>query len=123
MAVDIFNHPPVADADGPYIVNIGDGLTLDGTGSYDINIGDSIVLYEWDINNDSTYDWSGVTPTYNVSFSSLGDFIVKLRVTDSFGDTDIDFTTVSVVPVPVPSTILLSVLGLGVAGVKLRKYA
>ncbi len=55
---------PVADAGGPYAINWGDSLLLDGSASYDPNAaeGDSIVSYKWDINNNGMYnDASGAT--------------------------------------------------------------
>ncbi|MBI5140789.1 MAG: PKD domain-containing protein [Nitrospirae bacterium] len=86
------NVPPVADAGGPYLVAVGEDLTLDGSGSYDPNAGpplnDFIALYEWDIDGDGAYDdATGVAPTVNFGPSFEGTKTIGLRVTDSFGAT------------------------------------
>lgn len=78
------NHPPVADAGGPYAAHVGQQITFDGSGSYDPDQGDNIVLYEWDLDGDGAYDdATGVTTTmtWNVEYSGF----VRLRVTDSNG--------------------------------------
>ena len=54
---------PVADAGGPYEIDEGDGLTLDGSGTTD---DDSAALtYQWDVDGDGDYDENvtGVSPT------------------------------------------------------------
>ena len=63
---------PVADAGGPYSVDEGADLLLDGTASSDpdAGCGDSIVSYEWDVDNDGQFDDAvGATPT--VAWSDL----------------------------------------------------
>lgn len=88
---------PTAEAGGPYVTPEGTDVTLDGTGSAegtDPSAG-AIVLYEWDLNNDSVYDITGST----VPFTTVGQdgvFLVTLRVTDAFGNTATDTATVTV---------------------------
>jgi parallel beta-helix repeat protein/predicted outer membrane repeat protein len=93
------NRPPDADADGPYWIDVGDDLYLDGTGSSDPDTayGDSIVSYEWDLNDDGSYEYSGSTVT--VPWSDLAGLPqpdvtihILIRVTDSFGASDTDTT-------------------------------
>jgi hypothetical protein len=93
--VDQGNRPPVADANGPYWIDTGDDLSLDGTASYDPDAayGDSIVLYEWDMNDDGSYEYSGASLT--IPWADLAGLPqpgvpipIRLRVTDSFGATD-----------------------------------
>ncbi|MBA1443926.1 MAG: PKD domain-containing protein [Gammaproteobacteria bacterium] len=75
----VANLAPVADANGPYTMNEGDTVNLEGTGSYDPN-GDSLT-YGWDYNNDGVFDdASGPAPTY----TGLDDGIypVELQVSD-----------------------------------------
>jgi len=95
--VTIGNHDPVADANGPYETWICHTITLDGSGSYDPDepVGDRIVSYEWDLDNDGEYDDAFVV---NPEFhrEKEGVYIVRLRVTDSFGATHTDWTTVNV---------------------------
>jgi len=94
------NVPPVADAGGPYFGDVGQMITFDGSGSYDPNepTGDYIVKWEWDMDGDGQYDdasgemvqWKWDTPHSGV---------VGLKVTDSFGVSDVasaEYTTVAV---------------------------
>lgn len=115
-------HPPVADADGPYMVSLcpGDSLTLDGSGSYDIDEGlsepgadpDTIISYEWDLDG---APWSypsapGATGMNlvvdDLSGFSAGEIQIALKVSDNTANsypgsgepnlTDEDFTQVKV---------------------------
>ncbi len=81
---------PISDPDGSYTVMIGPGsLSLSGAGSLPSD-GSSLSLYEWDLNNDGTYDVTGATPGA-IGYATLmgtwgmaeGDNTVKLRVTDA----------------------------------------
>jgi len=73
--------PPVADANGPYSGSEGTPITFDASGS--TPNGGVIVLYEWDWNNDGTYDESTTSPF--IDHTWLDDYAgtVGLRVTDS----------------------------------------
>ena len=64
--------PPVADAGGPYAIEEGDSLTLDGSASS--NHGQGPLGYSWDLNGDGTFgDATGVTPTLSWNqLKSLG---------------------------------------------------
>ena len=105
ISVSMGNLLPVADADGPYVIDEGADLPLDGSGSYDPNqsAGDSIVTYAWDIDNDGQYDdAAGAMPTVpwaDLSSLGLGIHIIGLRVEDSFGATNTDSTTLTVNPI------------------------
>jgi hypothetical protein len=100
--VEIGNHAPVADAGGPYFAQANETITLDGSGSYDIDPGDSIVSYEWDLDDDGMYDdASGSTPSFMAGGIPGTLDVTCLKVTDSFGETDIDCTTVEVAPTQV----------------------
>ncbi|MFC1937988.1 CARDB domain-containing protein, partial [Chloroflexota bacterium] len=71
-------------------------VTLDASGSSSVG---TITTYEWDLDNDGTYDVSVGTPTYQFAgWSELGAYIVGLRVTDDGGRTDTDTVTITVVP-------------------------
>ncbi|MCP3950789.1 MAG: PKD domain-containing protein, partial [Desulfobacterales bacterium] len=73
------NLPPVANAGGPYIVDEGTPLVLDGSASSDPN-GD-VLSYAWDLDEDgSTDDSTDVQPTWTYLD---GTYTVTLTVSDS----------------------------------------
>ena len=88
------NDPPVADAGGPYVIDEGDALRLDGGMSSDPDeyyYGDTIVSYEWDLDNDGQYD-DATEEMVTVPWAALvnlglvvGTHNITLRVTDSYG--------------------------------------
>lgn len=55
-------------------------ITLDGSASYHKAPGRIIDSWEWDVDGDGVFDASG--PIITVSFTALGTYPVKLRVTD-----------------------------------------
>ncbi len=89
------NDPPVADPNGPYSGIEGQVIILDGSGSYDPD--GTITLYEWDVNNDGTYDYySYSSPTLSYTYSQQGTYTVKLRVTDNLGKIGEAITTANI---------------------------
>jgi PKD repeat protein len=91
------NHPPVAEADGPYFGNEGSSITLSGFKSTDPDY--NIVRYEWDLDNDGQFDdATGV----KVKFAAIdnGIFTIRLRVTDAGGLSSVDTSTIAVRNVP-----------------------
>ena len=104
----LINSPPVANAGGPYTIQNGDRLALDGSLSSDPDTGDSIVSYEWDLNYDGIYDVTGSNPV--ISTDTLSGFTldvphpILLKVTDSFGApnrVETTFTIISKLSPPV----------------------
>jgi len=103
--INLGNRAPVADADGPYRIDIGEDLLLDGSGSSDPDegFGDSIVRYEWDIDDDGTFDYETSVSTLTVPWADLTSLPqpgvaneVSLRVTDTFGITDSDTSSLTI---------------------------
>ncbi|MDH3704976.1 MAG: right-handed parallel beta-helix repeat-containing protein [Acidimicrobiia bacterium] len=102
----IGNDPPVADAGGPYTIAEGGDLVLDGSGTTDPD-GDTLT-YEWDLDNDGSYDdATGVAPT--VTWASLaglgldddgGPFPVGLRVDDTITTPHTDSTSLTITNMP-----------------------
>ncbi len=71
----------IATPKSPYYK--GDHLNFDATGSYDPDNdipGEGIVTYEWDWDNDGTYDETG--PEAWHTWDAVGTYYVQLRVTD-----------------------------------------
>lgn len=94
------NLAPVANAGGPYSIDLGSGLALNGSASSDPNTScdDSIVSYHWNIGN-GTYILTGATPALSaaqVNTLGVGTHSVQLTVTDTFGATGTASTTLTV---------------------------
>ena len=90
----VLNRPPIADANGPYSGSEGSPITFNATGSID-NDG-TIVFYEWDWDNDGSYDESSTSPLINHTWPDDFSGTVGLRVTDDDGLTDTDTASVTV---------------------------
>lgn len=80
-----------------------DPVTLDGCGSHANEEGATIVKYEWDFENDGTYDRTTTSCTTTYTWTVAGDYEVKLRVTDSNGLTDDVVKTFHIPPCPTPT--------------------
>ncbi|MFT4599890.1 MAG: hypothetical protein ACI857_000057 [Arenicella sp.] len=76
----------------PNPANCGQTVNFDATCSYHEDVAKTIDVYEWDFENDGTFDATGSTSS--TSFLGSGTYTVKLRVTDNAGD--MDSTTVVV---------------------------
>jgi PKD repeat protein len=98
--VDIGNHTPVCDPNGPYQAGPGTTVSLDGSGSHDIDPGDQITC-AWDLDTDGEFDDADgceaeMAVSSDAEYGTVYD--ICLRVTDSYGEYDITCTTVTVVP-------------------------
>ena len=109
--------PPVANTGGPYRIDLGGELLLDGSGSSDpdVETGDAIATYAWDLNNDGTYDSSLATRTLTVTAAELaslglgaGSHTITLRVTDTFG---VSGTATTTLTIRAPQTIDFTPIG------------
>jgi PKD repeat protein len=58
VTVTVANRPPTAIPGGPYLVEYGNDLSLDGSGSSDPDApcGDSLAGFAWDLDGDGEYD-------------------------------------------------------------------
>ncbi len=99
--------PPVADADGPYTVFVGDILTLDASDSTDDD--NDIVSYMWDLDDNNSFETdAGGQAIFDVNYAylqSLGLLVnhtynIHLRVTDSEGQSDTNDSMLTIVPKP-----------------------
>lgn len=91
----VANSSPVSNAGGPYSTCQASSVVVNGTGSADPDVpcGDSVVAYEWDLNNDGTFDITGATPTVtSAQLTALGlgagPHTIRLRVTDTHAATN-----------------------------------
>ncbi len=107
------NRPPYADANGPYAVNEGETILLDGFGSWDPN-GD-ILTYNWSITGDPTgaaslTNTSSETPTFHApTVDTDTNVTVELTVNDGHGHSDTDTATVTVRDIASPSSAEFSI--------------
>jgi len=86
---------PVAVADAiPNPAVVGQTITLDGTASFHQDAARHIVGWQWDLDDDGTFDASG--PFATTSFAALGNYPVTLRVTDDSVPALTDDTVVTV---------------------------
>jgi hypothetical protein len=92
---------PTANAGGPYVVNAGATVQLDGSASTDPSGG--ALQYAWDLNNDGVFDdASGATPT--VAFVTPFTGYVGLQVTNAAGLVNVDYAPVvvnDIIPPPI----------------------
>jgi hypothetical protein len=98
------NQTPTADAGGPYTINEGNSLNLDGSGSSDPD--SDPLAYAWDLDNDGQYGESGEPVTQNgtVTWATLqsfgvmsgGTFTIGLQVSDGNGGVNSSTTTLTI---------------------------
>ena len=93
------NSPPIADAGGPYNGYVGQWIKFDGSQSYDPDQGDQISRWEWDMDQDGTFDLEGQTVYWKWDKQTSG--TVKLRVMDTHQATDTATATYIVESEPV----------------------
>jgi PKD repeat protein len=89
------NQPPIANGGGPYYVDEGSSLELNGSASLDPN--NDTLYYRWDLDNDGTWDtsWS-LSPKVTNTWMDDGTYVVILQVMDVLNETDMDNVTVHV---------------------------
>ncbi len=98
--VTITDVAPVADAGGPYEVDEGVELTLDGTGSFEP--GGDIVEYAWDVIDDGQYGIQLNGEQVQWSWVLAGTYTVSLYITDrdgSIGHVSVEVTVLDLDPV------------------------
>ncbi len=78
LQVSDSNHPPTANAGGPYRGGATLPVTFDGSRSSDPDVGQTLT-YSWDFGDGST--GLGVTPSHAYAYAR--DYLVSLRVTDN----------------------------------------
>ena len=86
---------PVAVATAtPNPATVGAPVTLDGSGSFHQDASKTINAWEWDLDNNGTFEASG--PSVTMSFAALGTYAVTLRVTDDATPAASASTTINV---------------------------
>ena len=100
----VSNIPPVADFTWTPLTPLpGETVLFNASASYDPD--GYITIYEWDWNHDGVYEENHTTPTSTHIFTSPGDSIITLRVTDNASVTTAKSKTITIVnhapPAPV----------------------
>lgn len=91
---------PVAEANGPYTVQVNNPVTLSATGS--IDPGGATLNYQWDIDNNGSFDYGPTTiETQTHTYTTIGTYTVRLRA-DNGAIFDEDTSTVNVIAAPPP---------------------
>lgn len=88
---------PVADAGGPYSAVEGTDFTISGSDSSD-PAGLSLT-YQWDLDCDGEFD-DQTGETFSHSFPENGVYLISLKVTNEYNQSDTAQTTVTVVNAP-----------------------
>jgi PKD repeat protein len=79
VAVTVAPPPLAAHAGGPYAVNEGSSIALDGSGSI------GAASYSWDLNDDGQFDDGAIpTPIFSAAWRDDGHYPVALQVTNHF---------------------------------------
>jgi hypothetical protein len=108
---------PIADAGGPYTVNDNGSVTLDASASTDPDPGS--LAYAWDLDGDGIFgetgadaargDEVGIHPVFNAAgLFGPNVFQVSVRITDGAGLSDTASSSVRIVDVTPPDTIILT---------------
>ncbi|MBI5568940.1 MAG: tandem-95 repeat protein [Desulfomonile tiedjei] len=98
------NEAPIAGAGGPYTVEVGGTVTLDGSSSVepDAPWGDTIVSYTWDVNDDGSFEGSGPLYSFTPAGTAGDTLVISLTVMDQMGATGHTTTTLSLIPPNAP---------------------
>jgi YD repeat-containing protein len=100
LAITAANRPPTATIAAPGLGVVGRAMTFDGSPSSDPD--GTVDKWEWDLDGDGSYETdAGSFATIQHTFDSAGPATVRLRVTDSDGDTATSSVTFPVTNAPV----------------------
>lgn len=113
----------VADADGPYIIDVGDSFVLDGTGTIDPQ--GQVASYVWEILGHVVDPSSATTPVTWADLAAFGitgagSYPVLLRVLDA-SRVELDTDETWLIVVPEPATLVVLGVGLAAMGVRRRR--
>ncbi len=83
--------PLIANAGDPYSAEEGEAVLLNGSSS-----SGRIALYEWDVDDDGTYEYSTTSSTQSHTYTMDGTYTVRLRISDAGGSTAEDTETATI---------------------------
>ncbi|QDV24951.1 Calx-beta domain-containing protein [Aureliella helgolandensis] len=107
LNIEALNEPPTANAGGTYAVEEGQAILLDGSLTTDPDLPKDTLTLAWDLDGDGYFgetgadasrgDELGVFPTFDASLlDGPNSVTVSLRVTDSFGESDVATATIDI---------------------------
>jgi len=101
------NKAPTANPGGPYYGTAGSAVVFNGTGSSDPD--SEITEYTWSFGDETTGSGSIISHTYK----NKGSYLVTLTVSDAFGESHAESTTITIDPKPEesPGFELIIILG------------
>ncbi|MCH7940566.1 MAG: PKD domain-containing protein, partial [Thaumarchaeota archaeon] len=80
--------PPTADADGPYEVDEGSIVLLDGSGSFDIDLPAQPLTHNWDLDDNGSFETNGESVDF-IGIDGPAFFPITIEVCDPLNcDTD-----------------------------------
>jgi PKD repeat protein len=100
MYRNIGDNAPTADAGGPYAGTEGGTIAFNGSNSSDSGQNPGIVQYQWDFDNDGTWDVTTAVPTTQHAYPGVYNGQVRLRVLDRAQLTGEDTALVRMANVP-----------------------
>jgi hypothetical protein len=99
------NQPPLANAGGPYMIDEGNGISLDASASSDPD--NDPLAFAWDLDNDGQFDDAvGGAPALSANdlaalgIADDGTFTIRVQVTDDDGAVDTAESIIAVRNVP-----------------------
>lgn len=118
--IKTYGAPTVTANVVPLSVNVNDTVNLSGTVTVNPTMGDSDYTVKWQYSNNGGTTWTdivgGSVLNTTTSFSTYGEYKVKLVVTDSYYTINSDIFTVNVMSVPTIESVNVTPLTTGTSG-------
>lgn len=74
--------PPTAVFGGPYVVDEGSVISMDGSGSFDVDLPAQTLSYSWDLDDDGVFETDGIIVEFENTSDGPADHNVSLQVCD-----------------------------------------
>lgn len=110
--VKVYGQPTVSVNINPSTVNVDETITLTSVVTPDATMGDDSYTVQWKYSNDNGVTWNNIvngdSENITTSFSTYGEYEIKLVVTDDYFTVDSQILTCNVVVAPVISSFSVS---------------